>query len=208
MGGFVGGSEAALSQARVGDSLSSGRTIFQSETRKPVYGSSICKAETCKTTVRARDAHFRAVDEEPMNVIAPIVLILGGILALSGLIVAKKPDAKELINKLVPYQGAIGVALLLFGVLNLMNAIRVLKIASQAPVMAISILGVVVCSVLLGLLFGIPLIAKWIPGQSSAEQKVAEISAKIASFQVIIGMAGIVASLLALLFRFSILGPM
>ncbi len=143
-----------------------------------------------------------------MDIIAPLLLILGGILALSNIIVAKKPDARELINKLVPFQGAIGVALLVFGALNLLDALRILKVMSALPVKSASIIVVVAGSLLLGLLFGMPLIAKWIPGDSPAEQKVAELSAKISGFQVIIGLAGIVGSLLWLLFRFSILKPM
>src|SRR5512143_2789329 len=37
-----------------------------------------------------------------MDLINILLLIVGGILAISALIVAKKPDAKELIDKLVP----------------------------------------------------------------------------------------------------------
>lgn len=143
-----------------------------------------------------------------MDIVAPILLILGGILAISNLIVAKKPDAQEMINKLVPFQGGIGVALLVFGVLNLFDALRLLKVMSALPLMSVSIITVVACSILLGLLFGMPLVAKWIPGDSPAEQKVAALSAKIGGFQVIIGLAGIVGSLVWLLFRFRILGPM
>ncbi len=40
--------------------------------------------------------------------ITAIVAILGGLIAASGLIVAKKPNAKELLDKLTPYQGCVG----------------------------------------------------------------------------------------------------
>lgn len=143
-----------------------------------------------------------------MELIAPILLILGGILAISNLIVAKRPDAQEMINKLVPFQGAIGIALLVFGVLRLFSAIRVLEMLGRAPLFAATIFTVVGASILLGLLFGMPLIVKLIPGESSAEQKAAELSAKISGFQIIIGLAGIVASLVWLLFYFGIINPM
>ena len=39
---------------------------------------------------------------------AGLITIAGGILAASALIIARKPNAKELIDKLTPYQGWIG----------------------------------------------------------------------------------------------------
>jgi len=46
-------------------------------------------------------------------------LLLGGIIASYALIVGKRPDAKQAIDKLVPYGGAIGIALLVFGIYDL-----------------------------------------------------------------------------------------
>jgi hypothetical protein len=136
-----------------------------------------------------------------MDIIAPIVLILGGILAISALIVAKRPDAQQLINKLVPFQGIIGVAMLVLGILHLLRSLSGLKYIGRAPIAGASLLVVIGCSVLLGLLFGMPLVAKWIPGESPAEQKVAEFSAKIAGYQVLLGAAGIVGSVAYLIFH-------
>ncbi len=60
----------------------------------------------------------------------------------------------------------------------------------------------------LGFMFGMPQIAKWMPGEGGAEQKGMELSRQLAPFQVIIGLVGIGSSLLALLFALRILGPM
>ena len=38
-----------------------------------------------------------------------VVLILGGILAVSALLVAQKPNAQQMIDKLVPFQAIIGI---------------------------------------------------------------------------------------------------
>ena len=46
-----------------------------------------------------------------MDVLNALLVIAGGILAAAGLIISKKPDAKQLIDKLVPYQAFIGVAM-------------------------------------------------------------------------------------------------
>ena len=40
-----------------------------------------------------------------------VIAILGGLLASSSIIIAKKPNAKELIDKITPFQGWIGIIL-------------------------------------------------------------------------------------------------
>ncbi len=47
--------------------------------------------------------------------------IVGGLIACSGLIVKNAPSAKDLLNKLLPYKAAIGVALLGSFVLNMIE---------------------------------------------------------------------------------------
>jgi hypothetical protein len=117
-----------------------------------------------------------------MDILNALLLVVGGILAVSGLIVAKQPNAKELIDKLVPYQAIIGVAMLAFGVVNLLAA-----------------------SILLGFLFGMPQLVKWMPGTGAAEQKGMALMNKLAPYQVILGIGGIGASLIYLAYRVGIL---
>jgi hypothetical protein len=147
-----------------------------------------------------------------MDLIAPLLLIVGGILAISNLIVAKKPDAKVMLDKLVPFQAGIGIALLAFGLYNLITGFTgtpsVFQLISFAPVIGLTALALIVASILLGFLFGMPQIAKWMPGEGNAEQKGIELSKKLAPFQVILGLVGIGVALLWLLFRFRILGLM
>jgi len=45
-----------------------------------------------------------------MDIINALLLILGGILGLSGFIVVKRPDLKPQIDKLMPFQALIGIA--------------------------------------------------------------------------------------------------
>jgi hypothetical protein len=141
-----------------------------------------------------------------MDLISPLLLIVGGILAVSGLIVAKKPNAKDLIDKLVPYQAFIGVAMLALGLYNLVRLLGgLLSMISAAPLLAAAGIAMIFSMILLGFMFGMPQIAKWIPGQAGAEQKGMELSKKLAPFQVLIGIVGIASSLLWLLYRFGIL---
>ncbi len=143
-----------------------------------------------------------------MDIIEGLLVIVGGILAISGLIVAKKPDAKQLLDKLTPFQAIIGIALLAFGLLNLLRSFgtpSIFDIIKFAPLLGIATLAMIVCSVLLGFMFGMPQIAKWIPGEGAAEQKGMELSKKLAPFQVLFGLIGIGATLIYFLYRFGIL---
>jgi hypothetical protein len=142
-----------------------------------------------------------------MDLLNALLLIVGGILAVSSLIVAKKPDAKPLIDKLVPYQALIGVILLAFGIVNLLRALgdHLFTIIRFAPLFGLTVLAMCVVSILLGFLFGMPQIAKWMPGENAAEKKGLELSSKLAPYQVILGIIGLIAALLFLLYRFHIL---
>ncbi len=138
-----------------------------------------------------------------------ILLLAGGVLAISGLIVAKKPDAKATLDKLVPFQAFIGVALLVIGLIRLFQfgPLMVFRMLSMAPLLGIAVIGATYGAILLGFLFGMPQIAKWIPGESSAENKASELSKKLAPFQVILGIVCLGAGVLLLLFQLGILKP-
>jgi hypothetical protein len=141
-----------------------------------------------------------------MDVANAVAVILGGILAISGLIIAKKPEAKSLIDKLSPYQAIIGVAMIALGVVNLIRSLPYLGDLFKVNLLfALSILGMLAVSIALGALFGMPQIAKWIPGDSPAEQKALELSQKVAPYQVILGLIGLASSLIYLLYRYNII---
>jgi hypothetical protein len=140
-----------------------------------------------------------------MGYLWPIVLILGGILGCAGLIVAKKPDAKELIGKLQPFQAAIGVALLVFGVLNLLDAIRLLSFVSLMPVLVITAFGAVVSAIILGIMFGMPMVAKL---SASGAAKGEELGKKLAPYQTLVGIIAMITGLIMLLFVLGIMKPM
>lgn len=142
-----------------------------------------------------------------IGVINAFVLIAGGILAASAVIVARRPDAQYHINKLVPFQAIIGVSLLVLGIINLINSIELLKAMSGAPFLGAAALSVIGCSLALGFLFGMPVITKLIPGNSSAEQKMAEIASNIAGLQILIGLLGMLGSLVYLVFQLGGIAP-
>jgi hypothetical protein len=139
-----------------------------------------------------------------------ILMIAGGILGVSGLIVAKKPDAKALIDKLVPFQAFIGVGLLGLGIWAMLNfgPINTLRILPHFPMLGIFALTASYGAILLGFLFGMPQIGKWIPGESAAETKATELSKKLAPFQLILGAIVGFGGIIGLLLALGIMNPM
>lgn len=141
-----------------------------------------------------------------IEVLNAIAVLLGGVLAISGLIIAKKPDAKALIDRLSPYQALIGVAMVFLGVINFVRLIPVLtdifKLNLLSAAAALTMIGV---SIVLGALLGMPQIAKWIPGDSPAEQKALDLTQKIAPYQVLLGLLGIASTIVFLLYRLNII---
>jgi len=138
-----------------------------------------------------------------------ILLIASGILATSAFIVAKKPDAKAMIDKLVPFQAFIGVSLLAISLWSWLHfgIVNIFRLFSYWPLGGLAAIGGVFSGLLLGFLFGMPQIAKWIPGESSAETKAMELSKKLAPIQMIIGVVALASGLLILLMELRILKP-
>ena len=139
--------------------------------------------------------------------IMPLLLIAAGILAASALIVAKKPDAKVLIDKLAPYQATMGIILLVWGLYYLLVGfgITMLKFTlSWWPLGGIALLAGFLASILLGIMFGMPMLAKLSAGGAAKGEQMAK---KLAPFQVIIGVVAIVSGLLLILMNLGILKP-
>lgn len=131
-----------------------------------------------------------------------LALLVAAVIALSAIIIAKQPKAKELIDKLTPLQGFIGVGLLVLGVLDFIKLIPDLDMVGRMPyLLSISIYAAIACEVLLGFALGMPQIAKWIPGDSPAEQKALEMQQKILPFQAILGAVAAVSAILLAYYR-------
>ena len=136
-------------------------------------------------------------------------LIAAGIVSIANLIVAKKPDLKDKLDKLTDYSGYIGSAILLAGLWGLVDGLLISKFyTSHAgdflkvfPVMAIAIFLFPPVCIVLGLLQGLPKIAEWTGKDLS---KVEEVAKKVAPFSVPFGIAGIVVGCLLMLFLLGI----
>ncbi len=129
-----------------------------------------------------------------------ILLLLGGALALSSLIVAKQPGARRIIDKLVPLQALIGVALLATAlyVAVKVGPITMVRGLQRDAAPALALIGGVLSGIALGFFFGMPQIAAWLPGPSAGAKGV-ELSRKLAPYTMLVGFVAVGAGALLLL---------
>lgn len=119
-----------------------------------------------------------------------IWLALLGVLGASNLIIAKKPDAKELIAKISPYQGWIGAVSAIWGVWGVISAILNLGWLTTWPIWWITYLATAVVQLALGLLLGLGVLKTFIK-QPAAVAKMEETAAKLAPKQGMLGLISI-----------------
>lgn len=141
-----------------------------------------------------------------MDILAALLLIVGGVLAVSALIIAKQPEAKKYIDKLLPFQALIGVGMLVVGVLFFLRSLpTVFSLIKAIPLYGMSVIVMCLCSVLLGFVFGMVQIAKWLPGHAHAEQRGQELIQKILPYQLLLGLGGLLSAFVYLLYRFNLM---
>ncbi len=132
-----------------------------------------------------------------------VLLVCAGLLGASALIVAKKPDAQRIIDKLVPFQALIGAGTLVLGILELLRVgpKALFEIIRLMPVFGATVLCAIGSGILLGFMFAVPLMGRLGAGQ----QKAVELSAKLAPWQLLIGLVALGSGLLLLLFTLHVL---
>ncbi len=145
-----------------------------------------------------------------MGIGAAIVLIVLGILGASSLIIKNKPEAKDLIDKIVPFQGWIGIGAFLWGlwivIWSIMNAGYWLGWGSITwTLWFILILATGVMLVLLGFIFGFNLINKYALSKANNEEatkKAEELLKKLIGIQIPLGIISIILGIVSLIWYF------
>ncbi len=129
-----------------------------------------------------------------------IIAILGGILAISPVVIAKKPNAKELIDKITPYQGWIGIVLAFWGVWGIISSI--LGISNIGLAWAIG-LGIAIVEFIVGFLLGYGLISQYLLEKNeTAKAKGQELRLKLLKYQMPAGTILLILGVLSLVFYF------
>ncbi|WP_343306360.1 hypothetical protein AAHN97_04475 [Chitinophaga niabensis] len=122
-----------------------------------------------------------------------ITLILLSIIAVPSLILSKKPNAKELLEKVEPYQGWIGIIFCFWGIWGIVSAVLNIGWLTSAPIWWGTLMAGSVVEACLGFLLGFPLINKlFLSKNEKAREKAAGIRAKVAPRQGQLGILGII----------------
>jgi hypothetical protein len=115
-------------------------------------------------------------------------------MAAPNLIIAKKPEAKEILDKLVPYQGWFGAVSTVWGIIQLFRFLKWLDLFQVIPVVMVTWLVSLVLYIVLGFLLGIGVIKTFVK-----TPKLDEMVAKLAPKQGTLGLAAIIVGIWALL---------
>ena len=118
-----------------------------------------------------------------------ILTIVGGVVTASPLIVAHKPNAKELFARIAPYQGLLGVGVLALGVLWLVRFLP--HIGTVASVPGALVMAMIVANILLGFLMGFGLLSGLIAKSAAAKEKSEQLIARLTKVQIPLGLTAI-----------------
>ena len=125
-----------------------------------------------------------------MGIVNGLWLVVLGVLGAASLIIARRPDAKEAIGKLAPYQGWIGAVSALWGVWGVISMVLAIGWITTFPIYWFTYLADSVLSVGLGLLLGIGVLKTFIK-DPTAQSKMDQTITKLAPYQGTLGLAAI-----------------
>jgi hypothetical protein len=132
-----------------------------------------------------------------------IVLLVLGVLAAAASIVAKRPDAMQYIEKLVPYQGWIGFVVCVWGVWIIISSVLNLGVLGRIPLWWLTYAATGVLQFTLGLLLGYALLTKYLLSRNAeAMKRGEEVRSKLVPYQVTLGYASIAVGLWAVVGNF------
>ncbi|WP_061207016.1 hypothetical protein [Leptospira santarosai] len=124
--------------------------------------------------------------------VSGITLILLSILAVPSLLLAKKPDAKELLAKISPYQGWIGLVFCFWGIYGIVfEGLLGLRWLPTWPIYWVTVLAGNILQAVLGFILGFGTISTILSKNEEAKKKGAELLAKLAPIQGKLGIFGI-----------------
>lgn len=131
-------------------------------------------------------------------IIYGITLIILGILAVPSLLLSRKPDAKELLDKITPFQGWIGLAFCFWGIWGIISAVLNMGAMGTGWILG---LAVSIVTAVLGFLLGYGMINQLLLSKNEeAKEKGAELLAKLAPLQGKFGMAAIILGIIYIVF--------
>lgn len=129
-------------------------------------------------------------------ILTSLIAIVGGVLAASSVIIAKSPDSKDIIEKITPYQGWIGLFLLFWGVRSILQLIFHMGAMGSTWLFA---LAASVVMAIVGFLLGYGLLSKYVLERNeTAKEKGKELRQKLIKYQIPAGFTLIVLGIITL----------
>ncbi len=148
-----------------------------------------------------------------VSILDPIVCVLLGVLAVPNLLIAKRPDAKKIIDKIAPFQGWIGALAALWGVWRIIFIVIHIGDFMHALTMKFGVMGLIgalafiiyaVVLFSLGILLGIGVLKRFIKN-AQAQASLDQTLAKIQPHQGTLGIVALIDGVVLLLFALHIL---
>jgi len=132
-----------------------------------------------------------------------LITIIGGILAASGFIIKRSPNAQQLIDKLTPYQGWIGIVMFGWGIWETLHSVLGISLLGSHPLTWVFWLLSGVADLLVGFLLGFGLITHYALSKNpQAMARGSQIRAKLVGIQAPLGLLAIVMGGLYIAFIF------
>lgn len=133
-----------------------------------------------------------------------ITLAILGVLAAPSLLLSKRPDAKELLNKITPFQGWIGLVFFFWGVWGIIQAVLHLGLLGSQPIWWITWVANSVLEASLGFLLGYGMISKMVLSKNEVARekgelllkKLSPLQGRLGLVAIILGIWSIIASIL------------
>ena len=132
-----------------------------------------------------------------------IITILGGILAASGFIIKRSPNAQQYIDKIAPYQGWIGLCMFGWGVWETFHSLTSIAMLSAHPLQWVFWTLSGVADLLVGFLLGFGLITHYaLSKNATAMAKGQQIRSTLMGIQAPLGALAIVMGTLYIVLPF------
>ncbi|HUU03615.1 MAG TPA: hypothetical protein VM425_19420 [Myxococcota bacterium] len=131
-----------------------------------------------------------------------LFLLALGVLGASSVIVKKKPEARELIEKLAKISGWVGVISALYGIWGVINVLRFVGMLRFLALMWLTMLVTSLVFIGLGFIFGYGMVTAYLSEEAKAKGE--QLRKKLVGFQIPLGYVSLVLAVWWLLLRFVI----
>ncbi len=124
-------------------------------------------------------------------------MIILGLMAVPSIVLSKKPNAKEIFDKVAPYQGWAGCVFLILGLIGLINCLLHVGSLGITPLAWMIWLFTAVVQIALGFILGYGLLRKYIlSGHEEAEKSGEKLLTRLLPLQGTLGVIAIVIGIL------------